>query len=109
MKRGDIYWCDFEPAVGAEIKKLRPAVIISNDMSNRYIGVVQVIPLTSNTANIYPSECLIETPEKMGKALCSQIVTLGKTRLKNQMGTVLHKDMKKLEKALMLQLGLIES
>ena len=106
MKRGEIYWCDFEPAIGNEIKKLRPAIIISNNLSNKYINVVQVIPLTSNTANIYPAECLIETKEKVGKALCSQITTLDKTRVKNLMGSIKQDEMDKLEKAIKLQLGL---
>lgn len=106
MMRGDIYWCDFEPAIGNEIKKLRPAIIISNDMSNRYIHVVQVIPLTSNITNVYPSECLIETKEKTAKALGSQITTLDKTRVKSQMGAVNANDMIKLEKAILIQLGI---
>lgn len=106
MRRGDIYWCDFEPAHVHEIKKLRPAIIISNDISNKYIGVVQVIPLTSNISNIYPAECLIETSEKHAKALGSQITTMDKSRLKSQMGSVTAKEMKNLEKIVKLQLGL---
>ena len=106
MKRGDIYWCDFEPAIGNEIKKLRPAIIVSNNLSNKYIGVIQVIPLTSNITNVYPGECLIETKVKIAKALCSQITTLDKTRVKDQMDVINNQDMQKLEKAMKLQLGL---
>lgn len=65
-----------------------------------------MIPLTSNIANIYPSECLIETKEKIGKALCTQITTLDKTRVKTQMGAIKNDEMEKLEKAVKLQLGL---
>ena len=106
MNRGDIYWCNFEPAIGSEIRKLRPAILISNDISNRFINVVQVIPLTSNITNIYPSECLIKTPEKMAKALGSQITTLYKSRITGFMGKITSKELKALEKVLMLQLGL---
>lgn len=106
MNRGDVYWCDFEPSHDHEIKKLRPAVIISNDMSNKYIGVVQVVPLTSNISNIYPAECLIKTSEKSAKSLGSQITTVDKARLKKLMSKVTAKEMKDLEKIIKLQLGL---
>jgi mRNA interferase MazF len=106
MNRGDIYWCDFEPATGAEIRKLRPAIIISNDISNKYIDVVQVIPLTSNTTNIYPSECLINTSLKLAKALCSQLTTLDKSRIKGFISKISQKEIRQLESAIMLQLGI---
>ena len=106
MERGSIYWCDFEPAIGAEVKKLHPAVIISNNMSNKYIDVVQVVPLTSNIKNVYPGECLIDTPEKKAKALSSQIATLDKSRIKSYIGVVTYRDMLLLEKSIILQLGL---
>lgn len=106
MNRGDIYWCDFEPAIGAEIKKLRPAIIISNDISNKFIDVVQVIPLTSNTNNVYPSECLIDTPTKTSKALCSQVTTIDRSRVKNFISKVSYANMKLLEQSLVLQLGI---
>ena len=75
-------------------------------MSNKYLGIVQVIPLTSNIEHIYPSECLIETSEKTAKALGSQITTLDKTRLQRKMGVVSMNDMQKLEQAILIQLGL---
>jgi mRNA interferase MazF len=106
MNRGSIYWCDFEPATGAEVKKLRPAIIISNNISNKYIDVVQVVPLTSNIKSIYPGECIIDTPDKKAKVLGSQITTLDKSRVKNNIGVVSYKDMLLVEQAIMLQLGI---
>jgi mRNA-degrading endonuclease toxin of MazEF toxin-antitoxin module len=44
MNRGEVWWVDFDPATGSEIKKIRPAVIISNDISNRILSRVVVIP-----------------------------------------------------------------
>ena len=107
MNRGDIYWCDFEPAIGHEIQKLRPAIIISNNLSNQFTGVIQVIPLTSNITNVYKSECLIKTPMKSSKALSNQITTIDKTRVKDFISTITHEETLALEKAIKIQLGLI--
>ena len=49
MRRGEVWWVDFDPARGGEIKKRRPAVIVSNDIANRFLNRVQVVPFTSNT------------------------------------------------------------
>ena len=54
MQRGEVWWVEFDPAVGSEIRKTRPGIIVSNNSANRNLSRVIVVPLTSNTERIYP-------------------------------------------------------
>ncbi len=60
MRRGEIYLIDFEPSVGAEIRKKRPALIISCDEANKHLKTIMVIPFSSRTERVYPFEVLVE-------------------------------------------------
>jgi mRNA interferase MazF len=59
MTRGSVWWVEFEPSIGSEIKKTRPAVIVSNDLANQHLTRVVVIPFTSNVSRVYPGEAVV--------------------------------------------------
>ena len=106
MKRGEVWWINFDPSVGGEIQKRRPAVIISNDISNKYLNRVQVIPLTSKIDKLYPSEAYVQFEGKQGKALADQLTTVSKLRLINKAGSISKADIEQVERAIKIQLGL---
>ncbi len=106
MQRGEVWWVDFDPAVGSEIRKSRPAVIVSNDAANRNLARVVVVPLTSNTGRQYPGEAIVTAGGQSCKAMTDQIMAADKGRLKNQYDTLSKADMRAVEDALKIQLAL---
>lgn len=106
MKRGEVWWVEFDPSVGSEIRKTRPAVIVSNDSANRNLARVIVIPLTTNTSRQYPGEALVSVAGKPGKAMADQIMAADKARLKTLLGLLSKEDMLKVEDAIQVQLGM---
>ncbi len=106
MKRGEVWWVNFGPSVGGEIRKKRPAVIVSNDASNKFLNLVQVIPLTSKTGHLYPSEALIVFNGKESKAMADQLATVSKLRLFKRAGIISEEDLAKIGEAIKLQLDI---
>ena len=106
MLRGEVWWIEFDPAVGSEIRKRRPAVIVSNDSANRNLARVVVVPLTSNTGRQYPSEALVSVAGQSSKAMADQIMAADKSRLKSKLGSLSKADLLAVEDVIKVHLAL---
>ena len=106
MHRGEVWWVEFDPAVGSDIRKTRPAVIVSNDSANRNLSRVVVLPLTSNTGQQYPGEAVVIVGGQSSTAMADQIMTADKLRLKNHLATLSKADMLAVEDAIKVHLAL---
>ena len=105
-KRGDVYWVTLDPVIGTEIRKTRPAVIVSNDSCNTYGSRVVVLPLTSNVSSLYPGEAHILVKGKQARALGDQVRSLDKRRLYRRIGRVTADELRHIDDALRITLDL---
>ena len=110
-RRGAVYLVNLDPTIGSEIKKVRPAVIIQNDVGNQYSPTTIVAPVTSGEAAIYPVEVAVKTPEGgltyNSLILLSQIRTLDKSRLVKHLGDISDETLRQVDQAVMISLGLM--
>lgn len=105
-RRGEVWWVSFDPSLGGEIRKTRPALVLSNNAANAALNRVIVVPLTSQTAKLYPGEAMVTLNGEQRKAMADQIVTASKQRLRDKLGSLSPADMAAVEKAVLLQLGI---
>ena len=101
-----MWWVAFDPSVGGEIRKTRPALVLSNNAANAVLNRVIVIPLTSQTETLYPGEALVTLNGEPSKAKADQIATASKQRLRDKVGNLSSADLAAVEKAVLLQLGI---
>ena len=105
-RRGDVYWVALNPSIGSEIKKTRPAVIVSNNSCNAFGARVVVMPLTSNVNTLYPGEALLTIDGKPARALGDQIRSLDKSRLRARIETLSQDELSAVEDAIRITLSL---
>lgn len=106
MRRGEVWWVEFDPSIGSEIRKTRPAIIVSNDAANRHLARIVVVPLTSSTSRLYPGEALVRVGSQTSKAMADQIMAADKARLKDRLGVLNQTDLEAVEQAIKVHLGL---
>ncbi len=105
-RRGDVWLVSFDPSIGGEIQKTRPAVVLSNDTANALLNRVQVVPISSQVERLYPAEATIVLDGARRKAMADQITTASKRRLQRRLGMLGKDDLDAVTRVVRLQLGL---
>lgn len=99
VKQYEIYWVNLNPTIGSEINKIRPAVIISPDLSNRHLNTVLIAPLTSVIRN-FPMRVNVSVDKKKGQVALDQIRCIDKSRILNPVGTLSTQEIQSLRQIL---------
>lgn len=112
-KRGEVYLVNFDPTIGSEIRKTRPALILKNNIANQHSPITIVAAITSQSDELlYPTEVLIRSPEgglnKTSVVLLNQVHSIDKQRLVRRLGTVEASTMNLVDQAILISLGLVE-
>jgi mRNA interferase MazF len=94
-----------DPALGSEIRKTRPALVISNDSCNAHGARVVVLPITSNVTSLYPDEALIHVRGRPARVLGDQIRSIDKARLRARIGSLDRLELREVEAAVLITLG----
>ncbi len=104
--RGQIYWTTLDPAVGSEISKTRPAIVVSNDIQNTNAPRVIVVPVTSSKKRVLDFETLVQIGGDLSKAMADQVRTVDKSRLGELICKITSDEMARLDAALKIVMHL---
>lgn len=105
-RRGEIHWVALDPTIGTEIRKTRPAVIISNDSANAFGSRIVVLPVTSNVSSLFPGEAQIKVAGKPARVLGDQIRSIDRQRLRGRVGRLSREELQAVEEAVRITLDL---
>jgi mRNA interferase MazF len=105
-RRGDVCWVALDPVVGTEIRKTRPAIVVSNDAMNTFAARIVVVPITSNVDRCYPGEAVVTVKGKPARALGDQLRSIDKARLRGKLDRLAIGELKKVDEALRITLAL---
>jgi mRNA interferase MazF len=111
MIRGDVFRVRLDPGEGREIRKTRPAVVVSNNAACRFDSVIQVVPITRlPDRELRPYESLIGAESsgltKASRAVANQIRTIARHRVSTRLGRLTDTELADLDRAVAIQLGL---
>jgi mRNA interferase MazF len=110
IKRGEIYWVDWSPSRGSEQSGLRPALVVQNDVGNKFSPTTIVSALTTAIEKPYPFLVKVTAKEsglpKDSTVNLAVILTIDKTRLKNKCGELSEAKMLEVNEAIKASLGL---
>ena len=110
IRRGDIYYVrEIKDAVGSEQKGYRPAIVISNNVGNKHSKIKQVVYITTKNKNEIPTHVVINSAKYTSIAICEQIFSVSDERIEKYLGHCTEDEMKKIDKALMISIGLDEN
>ena len=111
-QRGEIYLVSFDPTVGSEIQKTRPALVIQNDVGNQYSPITIVVAITSKfDLPPYPTEVIMEPTESglspTSAVVLNQIRSVEGQRLLKRVGKASPETMRRVDRAIAISLGLV--
>jgi mRNA interferase MazF len=104
--RGEVWLVSFDAAVGGEVQKTRPVVVLSNDTANTLLNRVQVVPISSQIDQLYPSEAGVTLNGSRRKAMADQLTTASKRRLLRRLGVLSADDLDAVVRVVCVQLGI---
>ena len=111
-RRGEVYLVALDPVVGSEIGKTRPALVVQNDVGNRFSRVTIVAAITSKFGpKLYPTEVPVPAGEggltEDSVVLLNQVRTVDRGRLVRRLGRVRPRTLRGVDRALAVSLGLV--
>lgn len=105
-RRGEVWLTSFDPSIGGEVQKTRPAVVLSNNSANVALNRVQLVPISSQVDRLYPAEAAITVNGEPRKAMADQITTASKQRLLRRIGSITAEDLAAVCRVIRVQLDL---